>query len=132
MNADGSAPTRLTDDPATDNLPSISPDGTRGRLHERPRRRPRHLRDGHRRGNVTRLTTDPGDRPAAGLVARRHEDRLHGSSIGEFDIFVMNAGRHGQTNVTNNEAEDASASWSPDGIELAFASTRDGNPRSIG
>ena len=29
MNADGSAPTRLTNNPATDNLPSISPDGTK-------------------------------------------------------------------------------------------------------
>ena len=29
MNADGSALTRLTDNPATDNVPSISPDGTK-------------------------------------------------------------------------------------------------------
>ena len=29
MNADGSAQTRLTNNPATDNVPSISPDGTK-------------------------------------------------------------------------------------------------------
>ena len=37
MNADGSAQTRLTNDPATDNVPSISPGRDEGRLLERPR-----------------------------------------------------------------------------------------------
>jgi len=43
---------------------------------------------------------------------------------GNEEIYVMNADGTGQTNLTNNPANDFSAAWSPDGSQIAFASDR--------
>jgi TolB protein len=45
---------------------------------------------------------------------------------GNYEIYVMNAGGSGQTNLTNNPAIDQTSGWSPDGTKLAFTSNRDG------
>jgi TolB protein len=37
----------------------------------------------------------------------------------------MNADGSGQTNLTNNAAEDSRPAWSPDGSRIAFTSDRD-------
>ena len=39
----------------------------------------------------------------------------------------MNADGAGQTNLTNNPANDLWSAWSPDGMSIAFSSNRDGN-----
>ncbi|HJR08162.1 MAG TPA: hypothetical protein VJ842_12950 [Pyrinomonadaceae bacterium] len=45
---------------------------------------------------------------------------------GNFDIFLMKSDGTGVTNLTNNPAYDAFPSFSPLGLEVAFASNRDG------
>jgi dipeptidyl aminopeptidase/acylaminoacyl peptidase len=47
---------------------------------------------------------------------------------GNLEVYVMNPDGSGQTNLTNNPAQDGYTSWSPSGTEIAFMSDRDGNP----
>lgn len=54
---------------------------------------------------------------AIAFTSNREEDE---------EIFVMNADGTGQTNLTNNLANDSEPWWSPDGSRLAFSSFRTG------
>jgi Tol biopolymer transport system component len=127
MNADGSAPTRLTDNSATDNLPSISPDGTKVAFSsDRGGNADIYVMNIDGSG-VTQLTSGAGIDLQPAWSPDGTKIAYHGSSIEQFDIFVVDATGGTPIDVTNSPADEASASWSPDGTQLAFMSDRDGN-----
>ncbi len=48
------------------------------------------------------------------------------NATGNQDIYVQRVGGESATNVTNSPAEDTMPVWSPDGLRIAFRSSRDG------
>ena len=127
MNADGSAQTRLTNDPATDDVPSISPDGTKVAFSsDREGSADIYVMNIDGTG-LTRLTTDAGIELQPAWSPDGTKIAYYGSSIEQYDIFVVDAAGGTPVDVTNTAANEASPSWSPDGTQLAFMSDRDGN-----
>ncbi len=116
MDPDGSSVTALTENEITDDLPAISPDGTRVAFTS----------DRLGSNDIWVMNIDgtgrhaaherPGERPPAGLVARRDEDRLReqrGHLHHEADGTEPG-------NVTNSSAIESGVTWSPDGTQIAY------------
>ena len=52
----------------------------------------------------------------------------HGASVFDEELFVIEVASRALTRLTDNDAEDSSPAWSPDGQSLLFTSNRDGDP----
>jgi dipeptidyl aminopeptidase/acylaminoacyl peptidase len=46
---------------------------------------------------------------------------------GDWDIYTIDVDDDSLQQLTHNDADDLSPSWSPDGAQIAFVSNRDGN-----
>jgi Tol biopolymer transport system component/DNA-binding beta-propeller fold protein YncE len=127
MNADGTGQTRLTNNPASDEHPSLSPDGSKITFMS--------LRDGNYEIYVMNadgsgemnLTNNPADDMRPSWSADGRKIVFQSVRDGNNEIYIMNADGSGQTNLTKNPASDEYPSLSPDGTKVAFMSLRDGN-----
>jgi TolB protein len=133
---DGGEMTQLTDDPAFDDSPAISPDGSQivflsGR--DDPEGVYPNLKyeiylinvDG---SGLRRLTeTEAGeDHPAWSPDGERILFDADYDGDNDYEIYTMRTDGTELTRLTNNEANDQFADWSPDGSQIAFTSDRNG------
>lgn len=120
MNLDGSGRRQLTDDPANDSAPAVSPDGTRIAFESD--------RDGNyeiyvidaRGGNPVRLTTDPARdlAPAWSPDGRQLVFTSDRDNRASADVYRMNADGSGVERLTSDLSNWA-PQFSPDGQQVA-------------
>lgn len=137
MDVDSNQVTRLTNDPAFDDSPALSPDGARiAFLTARHDPAPKFPdlkyelylvnSDG---GNLRRLTTTATaeGHPAWSPDGSRISFDADYDGDGYAEIYTLDVASLEVMRLTSNAANDQFADWSPDGTQIAFASDRNGN-----
>jgi len=125
MNIDGTEQTRITNNPAGDDLPSFSPDGSKivflttrtgtGEIFKMNT-------DGSGEENLTvNDTADefPTFSPDGSLIT------FTSGRSGNAEIYLMRPDGSNQTRITRETDNDWRSSFSPDGSKIVFVSTRD-------
>lgn len=134
MNADGTGLVQLTDDPAYDDSPALSPDGSRIAFltarHDPDPHFPNLIyeiyimdSDG---SNLRRLTNNdvPETHPAWSPDGEKITFDADYDGDGYYEIYTVGADGSNLTRLTENQANDQFAEWSPDGTQIAFSSDR--------
>ncbi len=137
MQADGSGLLRLTNDPAFDDSPTLSPDISQVvflSARDDPDPTFPDLKyeiylvdiDGQ---NLHRLTeTETGeDHPAWSPDGSKIIFDADYDGDGFYEIYTIDPDGTNLTRLTENAANDQFADWSPDGQQIAFSSDRNGN-----
>ena len=127
MDADGSNPINLTDQPDTNSQPAWSPDGTQIAIASD--------RDGNREvyvmsadgSNPVNLTNHAGDDEEPIWSRDGQKIAFTSDRTGNREVYVMRADGSDPVNLTNDAADDSQPAWSPDGAKIAFTTDRDGN-----
>ena len=133
MNADGSGEMALTSDGAFANAPSWSPDDSKIVFQSN--------RDGSDQlyvmnadgTGITRLTNgawgdqEPAWSPDGSHIAfQSNRDGAAPLDVNDFEVYVINADGSSPTRLTTNSAFDGNVSWSSNGRQLVFDSSRNG------
>jgi Tol biopolymer transport system component len=126
MNADGTNQTRLTNNLADDQNPSMSPDSSK--IAFTSNRDSAYYQiylmnaDGT---NVTRLTNHSAMDFSPSFKSDGSKIVFSSRPDGNSDIYVMNADGTNQIRLTNDPSGDEAPVFSPDGSKIAFTSSRD-------
>ncbi len=121
MNAIGSVPVNVSNNPAFDGEPAISPDGTKIAFTSN--------RDGNFEiyvmnidgSNPTRLTNNPAFDGMPAFSPDGTKIAFISTRDGKAEIYLMNADGSGQTRVTNDEFTNIQPDFSPDGTKLVYS-----------
>jgi Tol biopolymer transport system component len=133
VNADGSGKLNLTNHPAWDGSPSLSPEGRLAFVSERDGNMEIYTVSLNGTG-LMRLTHDTGTDFAPSWSPDGSQIAFISSRDRNLELYVMKADGSGQTNLTRHPGGDFTSpqgsppvAWSADGKKLAFLSDRDGN-----
>jgi Tol biopolymer transport system component/uncharacterized surface protein with fasciclin (FAS1) repeats len=126
-NADGTHPTRLTNNQTSEAEPAISPDGTKIAFDTN--------RDGNQEiyvmnadgSNPIDLSKNAANDEGPAWSADGKRIAFNSNRDGNGNIYVINADGSNLLQLTTDPSDDGRASWSPDGKQLAFMSDRGGS-----
>lgn len=120
MDWDGRRPLRLTNDPASDVDPDISPSGRDIVFtSNRTANNDIYIMDSTGRHPVN-LTNHPANDGWARWAPDGEHIVFHTNRDGNFELYVMNRDGSGLMRLTNYPGVDQFPEWSPDGREIAF------------
>ena len=120
MNWDGSRPFRVTDNPASDIDPALSPNG-RDIVFTSDRTGNSDIYIvGSAGGAAVNLTNNPGNDGWARWSPDGRQIVFHGNRDGNFEIYAMNADGSSLTRLTNYPGVDQFPDWSPNGRSIVF------------
>jgi Tol biopolymer transport system component len=120
MNWDGGNQTRVTDHPATDVDPAISPNGRDIVFTSNRAGNNDIFIVDSRGGTASNLTNHPANDGWARWSPDGHRVVFHSNRDGNFEIYVMDSDGLLPTRLTNYPGVDQFPDWSPDGREIVF------------
>lgn len=120
MDGDGGNQTRVTEHPATDADPAISPDGREIVFTSNRSGNNDIFTVDSRGGTPVNLTSNPANDGWARWSPNGRRIVFHTNRDGNFEIYVMDSDGLAPARLTNYAGIDQFPDWSPDGMTIVF------------